>query len=98
MSFRPEVIADSSGQWCGNTLRFATREEAETNVQDLMMRWFAVRETRVVASDDSVNYRYVRYSGANGTKITRKERAEVAGPRSLQLCRLAPLWEGGGFL
>ena len=29
-------------------LRFATREEAEANVQDLMMRWFAVRETRVV--------------------------------------------------
>ena len=59
MSFKPEVIADSSGQWCGNTLRFATREEAEANVQDLMMRWFAVRETRVVASDDPVNYRYV---------------------------------------
>ena len=59
MSFKPEVIADSSGQWCGNTLRFATREEAEANVQDLMMRWFAVRETRVVASYDPVNYRYV---------------------------------------
>ena len=28
MSFKPEVIADSSGQWCGNALRFATREEA----------------------------------------------------------------------
>jgi len=27
-------------------------------VQDLMMRWFAVRETRVVQSDDPVNYRY----------------------------------------
>ena len=24
-----------------------------------MMRWFAVRETRVVQSDDPVNYRYV---------------------------------------
>ena len=50
MSFKPEVIADSSGQWCENALRFATREEAEANVQDLMMRWFAVRETRVVES------------------------------------------------
>ena len=58
MSFKPEVIADSSGQWCGNALRFATREEAEANVQDLMMRWFAVRETRVVESDDPVNYRW----------------------------------------
>jgi hypothetical protein len=58
MSFKPEVIADSSGQWCGNALRFATREEAEANVRDLMMRWFAVRETRVVESDDPVNYRW----------------------------------------
>jgi hypothetical protein len=59
MSFKPEVIADSSGKWCGNALRFATRQEAEANVQELMMRWFAVRETRVVESDDLVNYRYV---------------------------------------
>jgi hypothetical protein len=60
MSFKPEVIADSSGQWCGNALRFATREEADANVQDLMMRWFAVRETRVVESDDDpINYRFV---------------------------------------
>jgi len=59
MSFKPEVIADSSGKWCGNALRFATCEEAEANVRDLMMRWFAVRETRVVESDDDVNYRYV---------------------------------------
>src|SRR5216683_7168429 len=59
MSFRPEVIADTSGKWCGNALRFATREEAEANVRDRMMRWFAVRETRIVESDDPVNYRYV---------------------------------------
>ena len=58
MSFKPEVIADNSGQWSGNALRFATREEAEANVQNLMMRWFAVRETRVVESDDPVNYRW----------------------------------------
>ena len=59
MSFKPEVIADSSGKWYGNALCFATREEAEANVRDLMMRWFAVRETRIVVSDDPVNYRYV---------------------------------------
>ena len=59
MSFKPEVIADSSGKWSGNALRFATREEAEANVQDLMMRWFAVRDTRVVECDDPVNYTYV---------------------------------------
>jgi hypothetical protein len=58
MSFKPEVIADSSGQWCGNALRFATREEAEANVKDLERRWILVRETRVVESDDPVNYRW----------------------------------------
>jgi hypothetical protein len=59
MSFKPEVIADPSGKFVGNSLRFATREEAEANVRDLMMRWFAVRETRVVESDEPVNYRYI---------------------------------------
>jgi hypothetical protein len=59
MSFKPEVIADSSGSWCGNALRFATREEAEANVRDLSMRWLAVRETRVVESADPVNYTYI---------------------------------------
>ena len=58
MSWKPEVIADSSGKWCGNALRFATREEAEANVRDLMIRWFAVRATRVVESDDPANYQY----------------------------------------
>ena len=57
-SYKPEVIADSSGKWCGNALRFATEQEALDNVRDLEMRWFSVRETRVVESDDPVNYSY----------------------------------------
>ena len=58
MSFKPEVIADSSGAWAGNALRFATPEEASAYATDLMMRWFAVRDTRVVECDEPVNYRY----------------------------------------
>lgn len=58
-SWAPEVIADSSGQWVGNQLRFATRAEAEAQVFDLSMRWTLVRDTRVVPSEDPVNYRYV---------------------------------------
>ena len=58
MSFAPEVIADNSGKWAGNALRFATREEAEANVRDLMGRWMSVRETRVVESTDPINYRW----------------------------------------
>jgi len=59
MSWRPEVIADNSGKWVPNSLRFATKEEAEANVQDLSMRWLSVQQTRVVECDDPVNYRYV---------------------------------------
>lgn len=58
MSWKPEVIADSSGKWCGNGLAFATREEAEANVADLASRWWLVRQTRVVESDQPVNYRW----------------------------------------
>jgi hypothetical protein len=59
MSYKPEVQTDATGQWYGNALRFATEAEAQANVLDLSMRWFAVRETRVVESDDPVNYAYV---------------------------------------
>lgn len=58
-SWAPEVIADNSGKWVGNAMRFATREECEANVRALANRWFAVIETRVVESDDPVNYRWV---------------------------------------
>ena len=59
MSYAPEVIADNSGKWCGNALRFATKEEAEANVRDLFSRWMLVKETRVVESSDPVNYTWV---------------------------------------
>jgi hypothetical protein len=57
-SWAPEVIADSSGKWCGNALRFATWGEAQDNVSDLSMRWTLVRDTRVVPSKEPVNYTY----------------------------------------
>lgn len=53
-SYKAEVIADNSGTWAGNALRFATQAEAESYVQNLSLRWSAVRETRVVPSDDPV--------------------------------------------
>jgi hypothetical protein len=37
MAWKPEVIADNTGKWYGNGLRFATKEEAEANALDLMM-------------------------------------------------------------
>lgn len=56
MSWKPEVIADSSGKWFGNALRFATKEEAEKNVANLALRWTSVVDTRVVECDEPVNY------------------------------------------
>jgi len=59
MSFKPEVSTGSDPKFYGNALRFATREEAEASAFDLAMRWLAVREWRVVESDDPVNYAIV---------------------------------------
>jgi hypothetical protein len=67
MSYKGEVIADSSGKWCGNGLRFETEDEALIYVEDLVMRWILVTEYRVVESDEPVNY-----SITNG-KLTRME-------------------------
>lgn len=54
-SWKAEVIADSSGEWVGNALRFATKEEAEAYAMDLSMRWTAVRDWRAVPSEDKPN-------------------------------------------
>ena len=54
MSFKPEVIVDSSGKWCGTPPRFATREEAEANVRDPAKAAEAM--IAVVESDDPVKY------------------------------------------
>ena len=59
MSYKSEVIADSSGKWCSNALRFATSEEAAQYVADLKSRWMLVTDTRVVESDEPVNYAIV---------------------------------------
>lgn len=58
MSWKSEVIADSTGEWVGNGLRFATKDEADAYVTDLAIRWTAVRQHRVVASDEPVNHHW----------------------------------------
>ncbi len=64
MSWKAEVIADSSGKWVGNGLCFATEDEAQAYVKDLMWRWSAVRETRVVKCAEPVNHAWVDGLGA----------------------------------
>jgi hypothetical protein len=58
MSWKPEVIADATGKWYGNSLVFATEAEARANVADLMFRWTSVRDTRVVESQEPVSHRW----------------------------------------
>ncbi len=48
MDYAVEVIADSSGTFCGNGLKFDTVEAAEIYAKDLWSRWTAVKEWRVV--------------------------------------------------
>jgi hypothetical protein len=57
-SWYPEVVADSSGTWLGNALRFQTKEEAEASASDLQTRWILVTRTRAMPSDDQINYRW----------------------------------------
>lgn len=57
-SYKTEVIADSSGKWAGNGLRFATREEADQYVSDFMDRWTSVRGWRSLESNDPVTHRW----------------------------------------
>lgn len=57
MSFRPMVLVQ--GEWSGNALRFATRQEALDSANDLMGRWFLVHDVQVDESVDPVNYRWV---------------------------------------
>jgi hypothetical protein len=52
--FRVEVIADDSGQWCGNSISFSTHEQAEKYAKELAMRWILVRDWRVVEIPDNV--------------------------------------------
>lgn len=74
-SFKPEVIADGSGKWVGNDLRFATEAEAEQNVADLRARWTLVTETRVVPSEDPVNHRWDPDLGLQSADDAERQRA-----------------------
>jgi hypothetical protein len=73
MSFQAQVIADSSGKWVGNGLRFATQAEAEAYVSDLMWRWTMVRDTRVIVSSDPVTAKW-----KNGRTVHLRKEVENA--------------------
>ena len=51
-SWAVEVVADSTGKFCGNACRYDTEDAAKMAAQDLFARWMAVRAWRVVPSLD----------------------------------------------
>lgn len=69
MSWKPEVkTINDDDKFYGNALRFETKEEAEKNVADLRSRWLLVTETRVVESDEPVNYKWIEGKGLEEVK------------------------------
>lgn len=59
ISFGVEVIADDSGEFAGNNVRFRSPGEAEAYGADLAARWTLVSEWRVCDSDKPANYEWV---------------------------------------
>jgi hypothetical protein len=56
VSWKIEVVVDDSGEWESDPLRFETPREALAYARDLEFRWSAVRDKRIVKSEDPVNH------------------------------------------
>lgn len=56
-SWKVEVIADSSGKWRDNSVRTATKDEAERYARNLAHRWLLVQRWRVIPSDRPPNFK-----------------------------------------
>lgn len=57
MSWKPEVLVD--GKWASNSLRFATKAEAERSAKQKFNDWFAVTDYRATESDDPVTHQMI---------------------------------------
>jgi len=57
-NWRPMVEVDGR-DWVGNSLVFATKEEAEGNARSLKSRWISVTNTRADPTEKPVNYRWI---------------------------------------
>ena len=65
MSYKVEALVAGEGEFISNALRYPDQEMAEQEGRSLASRWFAVKDWRVVESDDPVLY----YDDA-GNKVT----------------------------
>jgi hypothetical protein len=57
-SWKSEVVADKSDEFCGNALRFATSAEAGAHVLGLALRKTAVHNSRIVECNEPVNAKW----------------------------------------
>ena len=55
MSWKVEVVADNSGKWVSNSLRFPSKLQADRYAIDLERKWTAVREWRSIEVKEPVN-------------------------------------------
>ena len=56
VSWKTEV--EVAGKWATNSLRFATKEEAERAGVELLSRWYVPSGSRAAESEDPVNYTF----------------------------------------
>jgi len=59
MGFKLGVKTEGDTNWVSNALCFATEKEAEEYGKDLFSRWMAMKETKVLPSDEPINYQFV---------------------------------------
>lgn len=53
-SYKAQMIADETGKWLDNGLRFASYHQADHWARRLASKWSAVTAYRVIESDDPV--------------------------------------------
>ncbi len=86
-SYKAEVIADNSGTWASNGLRFASKGEAEAYGRNLSSRWLAVRDMRATETDEPVTH--TADAGGRANSIPDKSGADMfmAKPEAQQAAR-----------
>ena len=62
MGFKLGVKTAGDTDFVSNALCFKTEKEAEDYGKDLFSRWMAVKETKVLPSDEPVNYGFTEGS------------------------------------
>ncbi len=63
-SYKVGVKTSGDRDWASNAQRFPSEADAKAAGSDLFSRWMAVREWKVLPSDEPPNYRWVEGKGA----------------------------------